>query len=116
MQIVIFGRDGAYIDSCHSLADLRKWQHTSVYEQAPFLIAMRPAIEAGQRVYLPAVDYLLGDMPGFFDFEVYLHPQHPQQCVWLIWDFTDLYKRFRQLQQAHHEWALQDEHTTQSRP
>ncbi|MEL6676802.1 MAG: hypothetical protein AAFR61_31625 [Bacteroidota bacterium] len=112
-QIILIDREGTLLGSCHSVADLRKIEGLSAYAHFPLLIGMQQAFEElktpSEKAQLPMVEFSLGERKGFFDFEFSIHPENPDQIIWLIKDRTDVYTLLQQIQQERNLLLIEKE-------
>ena len=112
-QLVLFERAGAYIDSCNSLKDLSYLKGRSVFDEFPELEGLQKAIlglsPMDKPISLPAVDFQFNGDRGFFDFEIYAHPDNPDLAMWLLLDQTPLYRYFQEIQQQRNLLLIEKE-------
>ena len=112
-QLIVFERTGAFIDSCNSLKDLSQLKGQSVFDQFPELEGLQKAImelsPMDKPISLPAVDFSFKGERGYFDFEIYAHPDDPNLAMWLLLDQTPLYKYFQEIQQERNILLIEKE-------
>ncbi|MEM6345221.1 MAG: hypothetical protein AAF927_15125 [Bacteroidota bacterium] len=113
-QIIIFDLEGKLLDSCNSMIDLKQLPNQNVFDQWPVLESVRPALHQLEDLEvpfrLPAVELSLPELKGIFDFEFSIHPEYPEQIVWLLIDQTRIYRYFRRIQQERNMLLLEKEY------
>ncbi len=113
-QVVLFNKSGIILDSCHTLADLKSLIGKNAFENFPFLISARESLELLEPD-MPGQTYVGVEMnewglDGYFDFELRLHPFHPDEYVWLIVDQTQIYRYFKEIQSERNKLRMEMEY------
>ncbi|MEL7534541.1 MAG: hypothetical protein AAFN10_24760 [Bacteroidota bacterium] len=113
-QVIIFDLKGNLLGSCNSMIDLDQLPNQNVFDQWPVLESVRPALSQLEELdipfRLPAVELSLPELKGIFDFEFSVHPEQPEQIIWLLIDQTRIYRYFRRIQQERNMLLLEKEY------
>ncbi|MEO0472705.1 MAG: hypothetical protein AAF206_24025 [Bacteroidota bacterium] len=118
-QIMLFDRKGVLLESCHALADVKPMLGQSVYELFPIIDSMQSVIweqnKDADPIRIPAVDFSLNQRKGYFDFELFPHPEQEDQAVWILIDQTRVYKYFQKVQQQRNVMLVEKEYRENGR-
>ena len=115
-QLIVFDRAGHLLESCHALVDLKAFIGSSLYERYPLLDSLKEVLQnlssSSLPLSLPGVDFSFEGRWGYYDFELFVHPEHPNKLVWILLDNTALYRYFRPIQQERNEMLADQERLT----
>ncbi|MEL6651044.1 MAG: hypothetical protein AAFQ87_09615 [Bacteroidota bacterium] len=118
-QVVIFDLEGQIIESCDTIVSVETWPSANVFDQWPVLEGIRHILPELSNLEipfrLPAVELSSFGLEGIFDFEFTIHPEHPEQIVWLMCDQSKIYRYFRRVQQERNMLLLEKEYRQNGR-
>ena len=117
-QVVVFTNRGTLIETCDALLNISIYKSQSLFEAFPFLESLQEslaAIEIGAELYFPRVEYSYKEQEWVFDFTFYRSSHNANHIVWVIQNFTILYRHLMLIQQERNEAIIKNQRLKQER-
>ncbi|MEM6801829.1 MAG: hypothetical protein AAF696_10535 [Bacteroidota bacterium] len=112
-QVIVFGKDGAILKSCHSMEDMSSFVNSSIYDMDPLFKSMERLIQAmrpnSEPIFIPCVEFDFFGRKGYFDFQISVHPDFPDLRAWLAVDNSSVYRYYQKIQQQRNELLMEKE-------
>lgn len=113
-QFILLDESGAFVDSCNSLFSTNTLRSTEVKFWAPFIESVFDSIlqlEVGSpELYFSKVQSPSDQLLGFYDFSFSkIELEGKKHLLWIIYDYTSVYKEFFAYQQNRNELILKNE-------
>lgn len=112
-QVIVFGKDGAILNSCHSMENVNPFINSSLYDLDPLFKSMELLIKEmtfkSEPVFLPCVEFDFLGRKGFFDFQISVISESEDLRAWLIVDNSSVYKYYQKIQQQRNELLMEKE-------
>lgn len=113
-QFIFLDEHGNFVDSCNSIFSTSSLQNTEVRFWAPFIESVFESIlqlEVGSpELYFSKVQSPSEHLRGFYDFSFSkVELEGKKYLLWIIYDYTTVYKEFFAYQQNRNELILKNE-------
>ena len=110
-QLILLDEKGLVLHSCDALFLASEYQETSILNQFPIIESIFPSLIAAETgsppVVFPKVETFNKDLPGVYDYRFSkLLLKGQVYILWVIYDYTEVYEKFRSYQQKRNELEI----------